>query len=95
MLLDNILNLFFRNVLSHLFHCILDIFFSNITVIVCVKLREDSTQATISHELVDTHGSSQELSVIDLTITMVINLVNKVIYLLVRHVKISLSKDSG
>ena len=76
MFFNHIFDFIARYLLTQLLHCKVDVFFGDLTRVVCVKLLEDGLHFLFRHESTYIYGCGQELTVIDLAVAMVVNLLN-------------------
>ena len=68
------IDLLFCDVFAHFVHGFGNVVFRNIFSIVHIEVLEDHPQLFFRHELINVHGSSKELRVINLAVFVFINL---------------------
>ena len=71
--------------MSQLLHGKVDIVFRDLVRVVRVKLIENGKQSLVSEEILDVNRGGQELRVINLSVIVVVHLVNESLNLRIRH----------
>ena len=85
MFLDHICNFVFRNVLAKLLHSEVDVLLSYEARTVRIELLEDGCHFLFSHESTYINCRGEELTIVNLTISMVVNFLDHLLDFFCRH----------
>ena len=86
MLLNHVADLLSTDLPTQLLHRQKDVLLSDLARAVCVKLTEDCLEAVVSQKVADINGRSQELTVVDLLVVVIVHLIDHFSYFSITHI---------